>query len=160
MTQTLVYRQVVQADDPALDAVQGLFMELYEYVRDKGQQNHLVEGGEKLWIKSIKNSLNKLGALFIVQDADRVIGFIHGSIRFLPDFLGGERVGFVAHHYILPEYRGVKAGKNLLLKLENWFLSKKVKQVEVYVNTGNINSKKYFEQNGYTYELVQLRKFL
>ncbi len=154
------YIQVSDPEDKFLEGVEFLFEELYEYVKDKGQQNHLVEGGGKLWMNSVKRSLNKLGAIIIALDNNQVVGFIHGSIRFLPDFLGAEKSGFVAHHYILRQYRGRKVGITLLKLLEDWFLSKGVTQVEAYVNVGNINSRKYFERNGYTHELVQLRKFL
>ena len=160
MRNSISYRRIDCNSDPALDEVAKMFAELYEYVSDKGQQNLMVKDGEKLWIESVKRSLNKMSVIIIAEEKSKVIGFIHGIIRFLPDFLGGEKTGFIAHHYIGHNHRGIGVGRKLLGEVEKWLVSRGVMQSEAYVNIGNVNSKQYFEKNGYTHEIIQLRKFL
>jgi len=160
MADNILFRIIENPDDKALSEVAVLFVSLYSFVADKGQKNQMITNGENLWINSVRNSLNRTGVLIVAEDNGRVIGFIHGIIRFLPDFLGGRKSGFIAHHYIDNGYRGMGIGKKLLLESEAWFKLKNVNQVEAYVNVGNINSKLYFEKNGYTHETVQLRKFI
>lgn len=160
MINKIKYRRIEDKNDPALEQVAALFAELYSYVSDKGQKNQMVPNGEKLWIASVKRSLNKMGVIIIAEDGSETVGFIHGVIRFLPDFLGGAKTGFIAHHYISLNYRGAGIGRQLLKETERWFISRNVKQSEAYVNVGNINSKAYFEKNGYDHEIIQLRKFL
>lgn len=160
MINKINYRKIEDKNDPALEEAAKLFAELYRYVSDKGQKNQMVRNGEKLWIESVKRSMNKMGVLVVAEDRPRTIGFIHGVIRFLPDFLGGAKTGFIAHHYIAQNYRGAGIGRQLLKEAEKWFVSRNVKQSEAYVNVGNINSKAYFEKNGYNHEIIQLRKFL
>lgn len=153
-------REVKDRNDKALDQVEDLFVEMYRHILDKGLKNPLVEGGERLWMDSVKKSLARFGALIVAEHEGKVVGFVHGLVRFLPDFLGGEKVGFVTHQHILKEFRGHGLGKELMESLEDWYRSKGIRQVELQANYYNQNSRKYLENTGYEYEIVQFRKFL
>lgn len=154
------YKLVYDADDPVLDDVKKLFAELYDHLKDKGQQNPLVPDGDKKWIDSARKSLNRMGMIVVAIKGKKTIGFAHGTIRFLPDFLGGEKTAFIAHQYILPEFRGGGKGRKLYKLLEKWFISKGIKQIELYVNYHNEEGLRFYEANGYRKEVIQLRKFI
>lgn len=153
-------QEIIVADDPRLARVEQMFFDMYDHIRDKGLMTPLIEGGEKIWMNSVKKSLGRFGCLIIASDGEKVIGFVHGLIRFLPDFLGGEKVGFVTHQHIEPDYRGHGLGKRLMEALEQWYHSKGIRQVELQANYYNEYSRKYLESSGYKYEIVQFRKFL
>ena len=156
----LKIKHITDSDDKSLQQVEQLFVDMYEFIKDKGLKLQLVEGGEKLWINSVKKSMDRFAALIVAIENDRVVGFIHGVIRFAPDFLGGSKVGFVTHQHIVPECRGKGLGKKMMFALEDWFKSKNIKSVELQANYFNEYSRKYLEKCGYEYELVQFRKFI
>ncbi len=151
---------ITKADDPALVSVEELFVDMYRHISDKGLKTPLVEDGEKIWMRSVKKTLDRFGAVIVAKQQAEVIGFVHGLIRFMPDFLGGEKVGFVTHQHINPAHRGKGLGKELMKSLEEWFRSKGIRQVELQANFYNDYSRKYLEKSGYEYEIVQFRKFL
>jgi ribosomal protein S18 acetylase RimI-like enzyme len=153
-------RNITDADDAALTRVEQLFLDMYEHISNKGLLTPLAKGGEKMWLKSVRKTLDRFGAIIVAEEDGNVVGFVHGIIRFLPDFLGGEKVGFVTHQHIEPEFRRHGLGKELMQALENWYASKGIRQVELQANYFNEYSRKYLEKSGYQYEIVQFRKFL
>lgn len=154
------YKIITNPSDPMLSDVESMFRDLYDHLTGKGQMNPLVKEGEKMWIISIKNTLNKLGIIFVAVSGDEVIGFINGQIRFLPNFLGGEKTGFLAHQFMRKKYRGMGIGEKLLQHLEEWFVKKGIKQMELYVNCDNDVAKEFYIHSGFENEWVQMRKFL
>lgn len=156
----IIIENITDPDDNRLVSVGKLFLEMYDHITDKGLMTPLVTGGEKIWMESVRKSLGRFGALIVATSGNEVVGFVHGMVRFLPDFMGGEKVGFVTHQHILDDYRGKGLGKELMEALEKWFSEKGIKQVELQANYYNEYSRKYLEKSGYKYELVQFRKFL
>ena len=155
--------RIIQIKEPTselLPQVERQFAELYNFIKDKGLKLPLVKDGEKKWINSIKKTVGKFVALFVAVDGEKVAGFVSGVVKFTPDYLGNQKVGFLTFHYIEPDYRGKGIGKKLLKSLENWFKEKNVSSIEVQVSFMNEDSRNYFKKNGYEYELVQFRKFL
>ncbi len=154
------YKIITDTDDKLLSQLEDMFRELYDYIDKKGQKNTLIPGGEKKWIKSVKNTLNKLGVIIVAVSGEEVAGFINGQIRFLPDFLGREKTGFLAHQFIKKNYRGKGIGEKLLKLLEEWFVAKEIRQMELYVNYENDVAKAFYFNSGFENEWIQMRKFL
>ncbi|MCF8233332.1 MAG: GNAT family N-acetyltransferase [Bacteroidales bacterium] len=154
------YRNITRADDPALEQVAVLFRQLYQQLAAQGQINKLPKNGEQLWLKSVKRSLNKLGGVIVAEKGEQLIGFINGQIRFLPEFLGGAKQGFLAHQFIIGEYRKSGVGSQLHQELLKWFRQKGIRQVELYVNTGNETGKAFYQSEGYQAEWLQMRKIM
>ncbi|MCF8388961.1 MAG: GNAT family N-acetyltransferase, partial [Bacteroidales bacterium] len=127
----LEIRNITHPEDPALKSVEKLFRDMYEHIKDKGLKTPLVSDGEKIWMKSVKKTLDRFGAVIVAEENGEVIGFVHGLIRFMPDFLGGEKMGFVTHQHIEPEHRNKGLGKKLMRKLEEWFFGKGIRQIEL-----------------------------
>lgn len=152
--------QIKETDIDFLSQVQKQFAAMYVHMKDKGLKLQLADEGEKKWIISIKKTLGRFSALFVVLDDKKVAGFVFGIIKFTPDYLGSKKIGSLTHQYLDPDYRGKGLGDKLLKALEKWFEEKNVSSVEVQANIYNAESRKYFEKNAYENELVQLRKFL
>ena len=155
--------KIIQIKEPTnkfLPQVELQFANLYIFMKDKGLKLPLIENGEKKWINSIKKTISKFSALIIAVDGEKVAGFVFGVIKFTPDYLGNQKVGFLTHQYTEAEYRRKGLGKKLLLALENWFKEKNVVSIEVQSSFSNEDSRKFFEKNAYKNELVQLRKYL
>ena len=148
----------VTKGDTRLDQVEALFRDFYNGMEKQGLMMPLVDGGEKIWRKSAEKTLGKVNQLFIAIENENVVGFSLGTLRMIPEFLGGHLVGFVGGLYVLPEFRKMGVGEALYFKLEEWFKSKKVHSFELQVLTENYNGIKFWENSSYQKELFQMRK--
>ena len=87
------------------------------------------------------------------------MGFAYGAVRFLPDYLGSDKVGVITHIYVRESHRGSGIGGNMLDKLEIWFREKGVSSIELQVVSGNKEAMRFWEQHSFKNELTQYRKF-
>jgi ribosomal protein S18 acetylase RimI-like enzyme len=158
MIQPLI--KTITAQSPELLSIQGMLKDLFGYVEEQGILMPLIENGEKLWIKSIENTIDgRFGILFGAFDDDSIVGFTHCMIRFGPPYLGGHKVGYISQLYVTPDYRKKSIGKLLMESAEQWFSSKNVHSFELLVHATNIKSIEFYKKLGYINEFVQMRKF-
>lgn len=149
----------INKDSSYMAQIEDLFAQLYNYMNSTGLQMPLINGGEKLWRKSIEKIIGgRFGMLIGAIEEERVIGFAQGTIRFSADYMGSLKVGFITNIFISPEFRSKGLGKNLVSNLEEWFKSKDVHSYELQVLSGNINGIGFWESIGYKRELLQMRK--
>lgn len=158
MDNSIEIRELSNTDERLLTQTEQLFLNLYQHINSKGLLLPLIENGEKLWIESVKNTLGRYSILAAAIDNNYAIGFGYGMLKFLPDYLGGHKVGVITHFYIESEYRKKQIGKAICEKLSNWFVQQKVHSVEVEVAAINPEAEKFWKQMGFQHELVQLRK--
>jgi len=151
---------ITDPSDKAFKQIGQLFIDLYKDMSDNGMVIPLSPDGPEQWINAVKLSLNRFACLAVAGEADKITGFAHGAIRFMPDYLGKIKTGIVTHIYVQPGHRGTGTGKLLLQKLETWFRSKEVHSVELQVVSGNFTAIKFWRENGYMHELEQYRKTL
>jgi ribosomal protein S18 acetylase RimI-like enzyme len=146
------------SDHPNWDEVGELFTRMYERMEEMGLELPLVDGGMEKWMRTAQNTSGKFGIVVMAKDGDKALGFAHGMLKFLPDYLGGYPVGSITHIYVDENARRSGIGKELVNELEEWFTVKKVHSIELQVITGNPVAKKFWEQLGYGEELLQFRK--
>jgi GNAT superfamily N-acetyltransferase len=137
-----------------------LVKSMYNYMERHGLMLILADEGAEKWLTSVSNTLGKYGMIVIAEDKDEIIGFAHGALKFLPDYLGNSKVGVLTHIYIEDKSRGAGTGKKLTEMLEDWFKSQHVDSVELQVISGNADAIKYWVKMGYDEELIQFRKRL
>lgn len=145
-------------DDPDWDNVGKLFSRMYERMGELGLMLPLDDDGAEKWLRTTKNTSGKYGLLILASKGGKVIGFAHGLIKFLPDYLGGFAVGSITHIYVDEDSRRSGIGKALVSQLEEWFREKKVHSVELQVISGNPAGKEFWKSLGYQEELCQYRK--
>jgi len=150
--------QLVNPMDERFALVEELFRELYQYQRERGLMLPLRTNGEKHWVNTVKSTLNRFSALFILEDKGHVTGFVHGLLKFTPDYLGNERTGWLSHQYIIPSSRRKKGGKMLYNALETWFREHGALSIEVQSVSGNLEGQKFYSSLGFNEELMQYRK--
>lgn len=151
------FRYITDDKDPALDQVRPLLAGMYREMRRQGLMLPLADDGADKWIDGIQSSLGRFGILAVVYSGNRLAGFAHGALKYLPDYLGGYRTGVITHVYVHEDLRGQKVGRRLVSLLEQWFGEKKVHSVELQVIAGN-DARAFWEKAGYTLELLQYRK--
>lgn len=151
-------REISDENDLSLGQVKRLFELMYDEMSSQGLIIPLAKDGAEIWIESVKKMINRLGVLFIAVQDEKVIAFANGIIRYAPDYLGSLKIGSITHVYVSPENRNTKIGYELVEKLENWFLNKKVSSVELQVIFNNLKGIGFWKHCGFKEELIQFRK--
>jgi len=154
------YIKLDQPEDPDWIVVGELFTRMYSRMDEIGLLLPLSADGTEKWLKTVRNTSGKYGLVILVKDWGKAVGFAHGMVKFLPDYLGGFTVGSITHVYVDDNSRRSGIGKALVNQLEDWFLTKKVHSIELQVITGNPLAKEFWKKLGYKEELIQYRKTL
>jgi len=152
----------VAGGDAALDEVERLFRRMYDFLERSGSSYALAPEGPALWRRSIERGLGRFSELWMARDGERAIGFAHGAVRLSHphDFFQPQRVGFVTHIYVEPEYRSAAVGERLMQKLEEWFKEKGAEAVELNVLVRNEGAQRFYKRLGYEVDFVAMRKNL
>ncbi len=145
-------------DERQREGLIGLVKSMYEYMERHGLILSLSEDGAEKWTNSINNTLGKYGVIVIAERENKIIGFAHGALKYLPDHLGNFKIGSITHIYVEEKYRGAGIGKKLTEMLEDWFRRQQVHSIELQVISGNSESVEFWRNLGYIEELKQFRK--
>lgn len=107
------------------------------------------------WLKEQINSPNQF--IFVAQDSTGVVvGFIAGFIKALYPWFKTKSVGHVSYLVIDPAFRHIGVGRLLESYAIEWFKSKNISYIEVYVEEKNSVG-----QNAWSaYGFEQFKKFL
>jgi GNAT superfamily N-acetyltransferase len=154
----IIYIKLDTPDNPEWIAIGELFSRMYSVMKEMGLKLPLGEDGAGKWLKTAMNTAGKYGLVIIAKKDGVAIGFAHGMVKFLPDYLGGFAVGSITHVFIDGDSRRSGVGKALVNILEEWFLMKKVHSVELQVITRNPEADEFWKSLGYEVELHQYRK--
>jgi ribosomal protein S18 acetylase RimI-like enzyme len=158
MMENLNYIRLEQPENKDWEAVGELFSQMYARMDEMGLMLPLSPGGIEKWLKTAKNTAGKFGMVILAKKGEKAVGFAHGMIKFLPDYLGGSAVGSITHVYVGDDYARSGVGRAMVNLLEDWFREKKVHSVELQVITGNPAAKEFWKNLGYLEELQQYRK--
>jgi ribosomal protein S18 acetylase RimI-like enzyme len=154
----IIYINLINSDDSEWNEVKELFARMYAQMGEMGLMVPLVPGGADKWLKMARNTAGKFGIVILAKKGEKAIGFAHGMITFLPDYIGGFAVGSITHVFVEDEFSRSGIGKSMVKILEDWFLAKKVHSVELEVISGNLGAKEFWKKLGYLEELQQYRK--
>lgn len=147
-----------KADDPRCAGITELFEAMYREEAAYGSLAVLAPGGAALWLKGATAGLERFARLCVVEVDGRVVGFAHGAVRLLPDYIGGGAVGSVTHIYVDARARRLGAARILLNSLEEWFRARNVSRMELTVVSGNSAGRAFWTACGYEVALHQLYK--
>ena len=158
MMEVLNYTRLDRPDGKDWDAVGELFTRMYARMDEMGLMLPLIPGGTEKWMKTAQNTAGRYGMVILAKKGESVVGFAHGMLKFLPDYLGGFAIGSITHVYVEDDSRRSGIGKALVNMLEDWFREKKTHSIELQVITGNPAAKEFWKKLGYLEELQQYRK--
>ena len=145
------------AHDPALDQLEPMLEEMYEYMKGHGLMIGLAPGGAAKLRKSIEATLGRTGMLAAAVEDGQVQGFIYAVLRIAPDYMEERLIGYVGHSYVRESLRGRKIGSRLFDAVDAWFASKGVTSIELQVLTQNVSGIRFWESRGFEPELLQMR---
>jgi ribosomal protein S18 acetylase RimI-like enzyme len=158
MMEEIKYIKLDNSDNADWDPVGELFTRMYSRMDELGLKLSLAADGSEKWLKTARNTAGKFGIVILAKEGDQAVGFAHGMIKFLPDYLGGFAVGSITHVYVEDHYLRSGIGKAMVNLLEDWFRTKKVHSVELQVISGNPEAQEFWKKLGYQEELQQYRK--
>lgn len=151
-----------------LNDLERFLNELQDYVvkidylkRNKRADNF----GEYFSEETLKEVAEKNGVIFVVEDEERMIGFIAGIIS-LPDDeskLSGTDLrdeGRITELYVEDDYRGKGVGKLLMEKLEEYFKVKGCGFIRVEVFEPNKDAHEFYKKMGYGDRNIDMLKLL
>ncbi len=157
MADKLIIRDILEKDDPALEEVKQMFQSMYD-AEGPDLAVQLTEAGAETWLRGVCKGLGRFGIICIANLDGKNVGFAHGSLRILPDFYGGQKIGYISHIFVDEAVRKKGAGEGLVRKLEQWFADKEVHSVELQVLINNEAGTAFWQRMGYPLELLQCRK--
>lgn len=146
--------------DALLAEVEHMFLSFYTELLEYGSLFPITDGGERSWRKAIEPTLGRFNQIIIALLEGKTIGYAWGSLRMMPDYLGGHKIGFVMDVFVRSEYRGSSVGRQLYEKLEAWFVVKNVRSIELETFTQNLRGVAFWESLGFGKERFLMRKEL
>ncbi|MCD6163708.1 MAG: GNAT family N-acetyltransferase [candidate division Zixibacteria bacterium] len=87
--------------------------------------------------------------LAVVQLDDELVGYCLSYVSKKPYFFKLGKFGFIGDLYVIDEHRRNGYGKMLVEDAHSFFKRKKVKQIELLVANGNVNTIKFWEKQGF-----------
>ena len=155
--QAIKIRESVESDKSSLIK---LFFEFGEFLKktDEKYLNMLLvpeDYGQRYYKMMIDDVEKKQGKIYVVEDSERLVGFIAGVILEVGnneeefDFKP-HRMGRVIELFLEEKYRGMGLGSVLIKKMEEYFKENKCYKINIEVFAPNVNSYKFYKKHGYT----------
>jgi len=158
--QTVIYREAVEADFPAVEA---MYAKLDELLRQYTYAFPAVDNVGHLWMDMFRRTLGRFSVLYVAEvggDTEHrgeVVGFIVARIKRVPEYLGGVMVGELKDMWIEKSVRRLGIGEKLLRLAIEWCRAQNVYSIETQILLGNEPIIKLVEYLGMKKELYQLR---
>lgn len=153
----MIIRSAKKSD---LDGLMGLLEEMViyhakidEYYKKFSKYSGLREEAES-WL------LNKDMRVLVAEDGGEIIGYAQISIEDSPTYASVKKIGVVHDMFVLEPYRRKKIAEQIFSEAMDWFSSKKVKNIELSVDSRNIAGVKYWESLGFFPYKFRMRKDL
>ena len=153
-TSTSAVIRAAKADD--IHLVEPLWLALYKHQKEHGMLLDLSESSFGQWAGAMKPALGRFTCLFIAEHNAQTIGFLAGSLKTLPPWFGGYLIGSVSEVFVADAHRGKQVGRDLIETALKWFKTNRAHRVELQVVMNNTGARKFYDQLGWTEELVQL----
>lgn len=156
---------IVEYEEKYLENVRDLLVELEEYIleidRDHLDQLH-PDYREKMALYDLGELEKNEGKCFLAMDEGKVVGLIMGMIRSYEeqDYLDYTcpKSGIITELIISKKSRGKALGKQLITKMEEYFLQKGCEYMLVDVFAYNNQTIKFYEHEGYHTRMQTMMK--
>jgi ribosomal protein S18 acetylase RimI-like enzyme len=98
--------------------------------------------------------------MFTAKVDGKLVGFALATIQDHGPLLAPERIGYVSLIVVARESRRTGVGDTLWNGMQEWFLAKGIRDVELYTEVGNELSTAFWEHRGFTAFLERRRRRL
>ncbi len=140
-----------KANENDLDAVSILHQALYETLIGDYAYDFEYDAAEAA--AALATQLKSRFYGFYLAEADGiVIGFVQSSVCKLERgirYHGEKTIGRIDNIYVRPEARGTGAARELMEAAKGWMRSQELSAAESYIVTGNVQSLRFHEKEGF-----------
>lgn len=108
------------------------------------------------WVKDCLNNSSQFIFVAETTEPQKIVGFISGFIKPLYPWFRVKSVGHISYMMVDPPFRGKGLGKEMEKTAVNWFKSKNISYIELYVDEKNIPGQNVWNSCSY----LPFKKFL
>jgi ribosomal protein S18 acetylase RimI-like enzyme len=113
----------------------------------------------------ITDAQQKDGRVYILEDGQKVVGFVGGVIIEIGDDeedfdCKPHRMGRITDLFLSEKYRGIGYGAKLMNTLENYFKEKGCYKINIEVFGPNVDSYNFYKRHGYSDRNIDLAKVI
>ena len=110
---------------------------------------------------SARKILNDANAvIFVAEEAGEIVGLLAGRISDNGPIILPEKIGYISIIVVLSRYRRKGIAKRLWEKLNEWFLSKGIEEVQLYVVPDNDEARGFWQDCGFSLALERWKKHI
>ncbi len=151
-------REALRRDVPALMALWNEMMEFHSGIdpRFKISGNYHREL-ERHFVESMRSGVSRL---FVMELEGKIVGYILGELHQRKPIYPAGNYGFISDLCVSSEYRRRGFGRKLVEELMQWFESRKVNSIELFLLEANPTSTAFWSTLGFGNYLRLVRKDL
>lgn len=146
------------------DDIKDLLVELQKHIAemDREKYNILTDDYREKYFDKTMNEVNEYqGKIYLAKEADSIVGIIIGVINNeeVKDYnFSAPKRGRIIELVVSKKCRSKGIGKQLLNKMESYFLEVGCKGVLIDVFAYNENAKRFYYENGYFNRSIEMMK--
>lgn len=140
-----------RAEERDLEPLLDLYDQLYDILIREHGFPFTFSRDENKAVLSIQIK-SRLCCIFVAEQDDALLGFVHGSISKLDrrlSYEGQKAIARIDDVYVSPQTRGTGVANALMQEAEAWFRSEEVAGVESYIVSGNQQSLSFHQKRGF-----------
>lgn len=141
-----------------LPYVAALWQRLQAYHQQVGMQFPLPADAHQQWLASFERTLGRFSFLWVAEQDAQVLAFLLARLKRSPAYFGGQIVGEISDLYVDESLRSQGVAAHLVRLAMDQFEALQVHSVEVQVMAQNEGGRRFWLNQGFTLELVQVRK--
>ncbi len=103
---------------------------------------------------------NKDMKVLVAEDMGGLVGYAQVSVEDAPTYASVKKIGAVYDMFISEPYRRKGIAEQMFSEVMDWFSSKKIRHIELSVDSRNIAGVKYWESLGFFPYKFRMRKDL
>lgn len=142
----LFIRQANEADIPLILPIWAQFM---AFLQERNPDYWALTGGEGAFGQHLQSSIAEANTLVSVAELDGLIaGFCLAYIERLPEWFGAEKIGLIRYLAVANDHQSQGIGQELVVNTLDWFDTKEIERVEVFVLNG-IPASRFWDKMGF-----------
>lgn len=145
----LEIRELPSLLEPEASGLCAQFEDMYRHFEKCSHRSYLRPDAFGHWVGQYEKLRGRSRTVCAAYIDGVMTGFAEGILRSAPAYFHPEIIGFVAHIYVNPDWRGKGVSRELLGWLKLWFAERKVTTMEIQVVPGNEDAMRFWASVGF-----------